>query len=335
MESGFLAHLGVSLPEEMVYRGLLRHPRWSAEDLVQELTFRNEGEFRAVLDGLVRHGMVRIESSGRLAPTDPAIVVERLVATRLEELHEQLRETVSSRHLVEELLAEEREQREEAEEAEEAELNRIVGLDEVRARIEELTFFCHRELLSVQPNTAFSAAAIAASRDTDLRCLRRKIVMRTIVRPESMQDAVTAAYLRDLVSRGAAVRLAEGELERVMIFDRKVALVPFDPNSSARGALLIRQPVLVSNLVGYFERVWATGVDVPGEPSDGDREGGLTELDQHVLRLMAAVDKDEIGARELGVSVRTYRTYIARIMSRLEASNRFQAALRARENGWI
>lgn len=42
-----------------------------------------------------------------------------------------------------------------------------------------------------------------------------------------------------------------------------------------------------------------------------------------------------IGARDLGVSVRTYRRYVASILLILEASSRPQAALLARERGWI
>ncbi len=45
--------------------------------------------------------------------------------------------------------------------------------------------------------------------------------------------------------------------------------------------------------------------------------------------------KDESGARDLGISVRTYRKHVASLMPRLQATNRFQAALLARERGWF
>ncbi len=50
---------------------------------------------------------------------------------------------------------------------------------------------------------------------------------------------------------------------------------------------------------------------------------------------MCQVSKDEIGARALGVSVRTYRRRIADLLTTLNAGNRAQAALAARERGWI
>ena len=54
-----------------------------------------------------------------------------------------------------------------------------------------------------------------------------------------------------------------------------------------------------------------------------------------MLRAMCSGGKDEAGARDLGVSVRTYRRYIADLMQLLGAGNRPQAALLARERGWI
>jgi DNA-binding NarL/FixJ family response regulator len=61
----------------------------------------------------------------------------------------------------------------------------------------------------------------------------------------------------------------------------------------------------------------------------------LTSLEKRVLLALASSCKDEIAAREIDVSVRTYRRYVADLMARLGAVNRFQAALRAKEEGWI
>jgi len=50
---------------------------------------------------------------------------------------------------------------------------------------------------------------------------------------------------------------------------------------------------------------------------------------------MCKVGKDEIGARDLGISVRTYRRHVADLLKVLDASSRPHAALLARERGWI
>ncbi|MBT2526616.1 hypothetical protein J7E91_14565 [Streptomyces sp. ISL-99] len=49
-------------------------------------------------------------------------------------------------------------------------------------------------------------------------------------------------------------------------------------------------------------------------------------MERKILATMYQVDKDESGAREVGLSVRTYRKYIADLMHRLGAANRFQTS---------
>lgn len=77
----------------------------------------------------------------------------------------------------------------------------------------------------------------------------------------------------------------------------------------------------------------------PGRPLDeaaGQHgESPLSEMERRVLLAMCTVGKDEAGARELGVSVRTYRRHVADLMQLLGAASRAQAALLARERGWV
>ncbi|MGH2602897.1 MAG: response regulator transcription factor, partial [Dehalococcoidia bacterium] len=56
-------------------------------------------------------------------------------------------------------------------------------------------------------------------------------------------------------------------------------------------------------------------------------------LTQQVLRLLDAGYKDDAAARQLGMSVRTYRRHVAEIMRSLGATSRFQAGARAAELG--
>ncbi|MBW5480949.1 hypothetical protein [Streptomyces bambusae] len=45
--------------------------------------------------------------------------------------------------------------------------------------------------------------------------------------------------------------------------------------------------------------------------------------------------QDDAGARELGISVRTYRGHIAQLLRRLGATSRAQGVLAARDRGWL
>ena len=62
---------------------------------------------------------------------------------------------------------------------------------------------------------------------------------------------------------------------------------------------------------------------------------GLRALAPSLLDALASGAKDEAAARELGLSLRTYRRRVAELMAAVGASSRFQAGLRARELGLV
>ncbi|MBP2708343.1 hypothetical protein JOL79_31650 [Microbispora sp. RL4-1S] len=322
-----LAGLGVSEEEERVYRALLREPNLNAQTLAAIL----DVPAARILERLQALGMVKLGSNNKLVAVDPNIVVERLIELRLDNLQTQLQRTLSARHVVSGLL---QDKRKDLPDPLNVGVEPVEGLDRVRELIEELSFYTHGEMLAIQPDI-FSAEAIAATRRGDLRCLRRGLSFRTIVRKETLEDEATARYLRELASHGAQIRLAEGRLERVLVFDQITGIVPLDPNSSSRGVLVIRAAGLISGLVTLFDRIWREAMPHPFGLREADEEPPPSEIERQVLSAMARGDKDEMGARTIGISVRTYRSHVAGLIQRLGAESRFQAALRARERGWL
>ncbi|NEE31031.1 helix-turn-helix transcriptional regulator, partial [Streptomyces sp. SID7982] len=121
----------------------------------------------------------------------------------------------------------------------------------------------------------------------------------------------TVAYLRELTAQGASIRAADTLSERILVYDRRTALVPVDPSDTSRGALVTQQAGLVSNILALFEKIWAestdlsTLIDTHASPSDV-----LSEMEQRVMEEMCRVAKDETGARNLDISVRTYRRHV-------------------------
>jgi DNA-binding CsgD family transcriptional regulator/sugar-specific transcriptional regulator TrmB len=321
-----LMNLGISLDEEIVYRTLLREPKLGLPALATAL----DRPVAGIVERLVALGMVQTSADNELVAVSPGVAVERLIERRLQDIQSQLHQLMSAPHLVAGFL---RDERKDGAAQTGVGVEVVEGLDQVRALIEELSFYTYKEMLAIQPAAAFSAAAIAATRRVDLRCLRRGVTMRTIVRREILDDGPTAAYLEELATRGAQIRLAEGPLERMLVFDRTTCVVPLDPQTTSRGALVIRAAGLISGLVTLFERAWAEAKirlfdSTPAEPAP-------SETERAVLQALARGDKDEAGARAIGISVRTYRSHVASLVQRLGAESRFQAALLARERGWL
>ncbi|MFF9545640.1 helix-turn-helix transcriptional regulator [Streptomyces albidoflavus] len=329
-----MAVFGLSATEEELYRHFLRNPGTSADDvhLLLRTADRADKDAARALDRLRELGLLLPTGpDGRVVPADPEQAVSRLTDRRLHELHQDLRRVTRSRHVVDGLRAEQG-----ARTATPQGIEQIEGLAAIRGRIEDLAFFAREEILSVEPYTRLSPENIARSRPLDLRCLARGVIIRNVVRHSALADPPTAAYLRELATAGAHIRVAdEGEAgERLLVYDRRTVLVPLDPRDTARGALLAHKSGLVANIIALFEKIWAQAAPLD-EAAGQHGESPLSEMERRVLLAMCTVGKDEAGARELGVSVRTYRRHVADLMQLLGAASRAQAALLARERGWV
>lgn len=154
----------------------------------------------------------------------------------------------------------------------------------------------------------------------------RTVRVRLICSPE----IAVAHRLTDFerVGGGSAslqVRLA-GESQRgVVLIDNRVALVRSDPDVGENQASLVRAPVVVRALHDMFMSIWRRAIPLTEyeQISEYLRGGSGTQI----LRFLYEGYTDEAAARELSVSVRTYRRRVAEIMRALGATSRFQAGV--------
>ncbi|WP_328617623.1 LuxR C-terminal-related transcriptional regulator [Amycolatopsis sp. NBC_00355] len=325
-----LADLGLDETAERAYRHCLRHKTVTVGGLADALHL-DRTEAVGIVRELVRLGLVRQDDAQTFDARDPAIALENLISLEIARLGEQIgridacRSRIAS--LSEDFTAT-------AARGTGPEVQHIQGLDRVREKLDELSFFARTEIMGLQPSGPWSPETISAARPLDLRCLRRGVRMRTVVRPGILDDERTRAYLLDLCEHGAEIRTAEGTgLQRLILFDRTVFVAPIDAEDSKRGAVVVSQPELVANMVSLFERVWRQATPVGA--ADPTARAGLSTTEKQVLAILCQADKDELGAREMGVSVRTFRKHVADVMAKLGAGNRFQTALLAKERGWI
>lgn len=277
--------------------------------------------------------MVRYDVSGDATALDPGISVGRLVEQRLRTLHAEEQEVLTQGHSLinQALLWRMREQVHDSHDN----VEQLTGSEPVQDTAEELTVLSRREVLTMRPSRPSPPDGIAATRQSELRCLRRGIALRALLHRGALEDKATAAHLTTMIEHGAQVRLLDDRFERMLIFDRKAALVQSDREATPRSALLVRQEGLVRTLYSFFDRCWSQAVDAAPLLLPGHTRTQLDAVQIQVLHAMARAEKDEVGARELGISVRTYRGHVAGLLKHLNATTRFQAALRAREKGLI
>ncbi|GCB51422.1 LuxR family transcriptional regulator [Streptomyces sp. NL15-2K] len=141
-------------------------------------------------------------------------------------------------------------------------------------------------------------------------------------------------YVREQLGRDrpVAIRIARVPPLQAMIVDGSTALVVAD-SAVGRRASVIRVPEVLNTLQTLFENVWVRAVPAGERTVFGDRY--RASLARQILGALQAGVTDEVAARDLTISVRTYRRHVAEIMSLLGANSRFQAGARAAELGLL
>ncbi|MEV7782863.1 LuxR C-terminal-related transcriptional regulator [Kitasatospora sp. NPDC088351] len=324
--------LGLDATAEAVYREMLTDPEGGVAELCERLRLP-EAAVREALDRLADLTLLRAsrDRPGAFWPVSPERGLELLLRRQEEELARRQQELAVSKAAVARAVAEY------------AMLRtstlvdggeRLVGLDAIQAKLEVLTARLAGECLAVMPGGAQSAASLAASRPLDEDALRRGMSLRTIYQDSVRNDPETFAYARWMTGLGGKVRTAPVLPPRMLVFDRRAAVVPIDPENTRLGALCTEEPGIVASLVALFEQTWETAVPL-GDDQPEDVGTGLSAGERELLRLLSTGLTDDAAAKRLGVSVRTVRRQMAALMERLDAASRFEAGLKAAQRGWL
>ncbi|GAB4085932.1 response regulator transcription factor [Myceligenerans cantabricum] len=131
---------------------------------------------------------------------------------------------------------------------------------------------------------------------------------------------------------GVDVRVTTQELNETIILDGRVAILAGDQRTGERTYSIITRRETVQAVSSLFEAAWQSATDLAVHDTE---VAEVRLLAPQVLDLLGQGVKDETAARELGLSVRTYRRRVAELMAALGAGSRFQAGVRARELGLV
>jgi DNA-binding NarL/FixJ family response regulator len=150
--------------------------------------------------------------------------------------------------------------------------------------------------------------------------------------PKAVAVRNDSLHLAEINRQGVRVRIYPGQLaHETIIIDRRVAILAGPAGAGPRSFSVVRAPDVVAAVRALYQATWESATDLTDAlattPPAVDEEG------LGILRLLGAGRKDESAARELGMSVRTYRRRVADLMVLLGADSRFQAGVRARTLG--
>jgi DNA-binding CsgD family transcriptional regulator/sugar-specific transcriptional regulator TrmB len=328
-----LSLFGLSDHAVAVYEAMLAHPDHGIGELADFIGI-SQVQARDGLDQLCRLSLVRQswEAPGKLRAIPPRVGLTALLSRQESELRERLDQLNASRNALEHVIAE---YTVVSPDESKAGVEQLPGLDSARWKIETLAHECEFEILAFCPDGALTDDNMKASRALDEAVLGRGVRMRTIYLDSIVNDTRSASYAEWLVSAGAEVRTVPMSPPRMLIYDRRVAVVPIDPDNTAAGAVLLNGAGVVAALCELFSYVWESALPLgTGSPRPADPDE-LTPQEMAVLRLLAHGHTDETVARKLGVSVRTSRRITANIAKRLGVRSRFQAGVEAVRRGWL
>ncbi|MCX5197381.1 helix-turn-helix transcriptional regulator [Streptomyces sp. NBC_00249] len=160
--------------------------------------------------------------------------------------------------------------------------------------------------------------------------LARGSEIRMILPSRLLGDDEALTHLCELARRGADIRLSPHKLPTTTVFDGSLALVDCAGGRN-QGLAVVRDLDTARAMSVLHSAVWDGAVDLASVCGNwADDENVL-----RVLRTLSQGHTDEKAARDLGLSLRTYRRHIASLMTRLDATSRFQAGVRAAQLGLI
>lgn len=135
--------------------------------------------------------------------------------------------------------------------------------------------------------------------------------------------------LRSMMPAGGSreLRITQSPLQEMLLVDRRVAMVISQFAPTVRQTLIVRSPAILKALHSLFIDSWESAhpLPPPGRAADARQE----EITRQILASLRDGYKDDVAARELGMSVRTYRRHVADFMRDINATSRFQAGVRA------
>ncbi|MBQ1160766.1 helix-turn-helix transcriptional regulator [Streptomyces sp. A73] len=271
----------------------------------------------------------------RYLPVAPEIAFESLLLAREEEIHR-------TRRHIQHLAARFRAHTAGRDPLELVEI--VTGRAAVIRQVDQLQRSAHAEIRGIDRPPYANSDPDRLDPKTGMMPVQAQMMRRGIrYRVIYDTDGLTTSQRFD-TDIGAAAEL--GEDARVMadtptkmlIADDRIALIPLRaaPNELA-SSVVVHPSGLLEVLCEFFEVLWGRALPISDYLS-GRRPGapdGPSPQEAKLLALLMTGMTDQVMARQLGISYRTFQRRLHGLMERLGATTRFQLGMRAASLGWL
>jgi len=315
--------LGITRSEEDAYRWLLANPGATTSQIAQALS-ETSAKIHRLIEALESKGLVTHtpERPRCYLAASPDIAIEAL-ALKHQEMLQRARGVI--RELQEEAAVTRTGNQEKMVEL-------ITSSEAERQIVEQMSRTARHEVVAlVRPPMLVSRLDVPPEKDTSAQreAQARGVSSRSIVDASFLQLPGAMARVLDDLERGEHVRVLSRLPFKMVITDRRLALVPLDLEHPSSPVLLVRSPALLEALYTLFGILWERAIPLTSSSLDvaGTLDSTVQPLDEEVrdlVPLMAAGLNDKSIASELGISASTLNRRIARAMKMLNVRTRFQ-----------
>ena len=197
----------------------------------------------------------------------------------------------------------------------------IRGLATINNYLAALAGDAREELLTAQPQYRRGIKQLSQAGAHEIEALKRGVRVRTLYQHAARRGADTRRYVAAVTAAGAEVRTLDEFFNRLIMFDRRIAVIPSHEGLDV--AMVISEPSTVVYLVDMFERHWERARPFTSSETSLMRDIAA-EQRAMTIRMLLEGRADPAGAKRLGVSPRTYAGYVADLKSEFEVETRFQ-----------
>ena len=138
------------------------------------------------------------------------------------------------------------------------------------------------------------------------------------------------------VSLGEQARVLPELPTKLVIVDDTLAILPLQAAPEAiESIVVVHKSALLEAIIALFETLWEIAIPLQLPRAGPAVDDQPTAEERRILALLTAGIPDDVIAREVGLSERTYQRRVRGMMERLNAQTRFQLARQAARRGWL
>ena len=316
-----LEGMGVTHAEEQLYRALLRCEGLCLAEIAKKLgtSARAIASPLRALEGkgMVTHSPDRIP---RYYAVPPDIAVEALIAKS--QLDEELRQR-SARAAVAKLNAAMGTATEHA--VPDERLVEILSPEATAQMFAQMHRTAQVEMISLTRRPML----ISNVNEPDhllFQCLERGVRCRALIDADLLSMPGWLDHMRDNTAHGEECRIAASLPFKLIVADRRIAIIRLDLRRPDGPVLLVRSSSLLDALCEVFELLWRNATPFPS--SDAEQVANGRRRSMPLLSLLTSGLNDKAIELELGMSHRTLARRISELMEEFGAATRCQL-------GWL